>query len=380
MVAGFSERGSLPANPFRSGSGAGAGEQGRYALHLTSRRTDRDYYALRLRSGDVLGGVLTGRAASVQVHRVDGAAMIGSGQDWSAEYPLTSPLPGGGSSFSYVAEEPGWYSVAVEEGAGRYGLRLEAYRPGTEGLHDEQTVFLDFDGERLNTAIFGGPGVVTLSPLTSFLARWGLTTADRDAVIDATVATVKRDLSTRLRAEGLNRQLHVRVLNSRDDADPFGQPNVSRVVVGGTIAQSGVPTIGISPSIDPGNFAHEETALVLLDEISHAAGPEDSFNTYLRASSDRAAFVGRGLGTLVAHETGHMVGSYHTDNADGRVNLMDSGGTGFAWFFGVGPDRIGGTADDREVFYGEDAYAPEEGFTGLQDTLNNTAWAFVLLS
>ena len=33
MVSGFSFAGSVPENPFRSGSGSGAGEQGTY--HLT---------------------------------------------------------------------------------------------------------------------------------------------------------------------------------------------------------------------------------------------------------------------------------------------------------------------------------------------------------
>jgi len=35
------------------------------------------------------------------------------------------------------------------------------------------------------------------------------------------------------------------------------------VIVGGTIAPSGIQTIGIAESIDPGNFATEESALVL---------------------------------------------------------------------------------------------------------------------
>ena len=59
-----------------------------------------------------------------------------------------------------------------------------------------------------------------------------------------------------------------RVLNSRDDADPFGQPNVSRLIVGGTVDESGIDTIGIAQSIDPGNFDTEETALILLDYVS----------------------------------------------------------------------------------------------------------------
>ncbi|MEJ7707151.1 MAG: hypothetical protein WKF82_07630 [Nocardioidaceae bacterium] len=54
---------------------------------------------------------------------------------------------------------------------------------------------------------------------------------------------------------------------------------------------------------------------------------------------------------------------------------MDQGGN-FAKMFGVGPDRVGGTDDDRDVDFGEDHLNPEGGFTGMEDTLNNTAWAF----
>ena len=43
-----------------------------------------------------------------------------------------------------------------------------------------------------------------------------------------------------------------------------------------------------------------------------------------------------------------------------------------------GRDGIGGTADDPDVDFGEDAYNPGEGFTGIEDTLNNSAWAIAL--
>ena len=38
-------------------------------------------------------------------------------------------------------------------------MTLEVYRPGPQTKQATQTVFLDFDGARVNTYIFGGPGV-----------------------------------------------------------------------------------------------------------------------------------------------------------------------------------------------------------------------------
>jgi hypothetical protein len=56
---------------------------------------------------------------------------------------------------------------------------------------------------------------------------------------------------------------------------------------------------------------------------------------------------------------------------------MDSGGTRFNRFFGVGRDGVGGTSDDVDVQFGKDSLDPDEGFTGVENTLNNTAWAFL---
>ena len=42
--------------------------------------------------------------------------------------------------------------------------------------------------------------------------------------------------------------------------------------------------------------------------------------------------------------------------------------------FGVGPDGVGGTADDTDVDFGDDVLNPNEGFTGTEDTLTRTAF------
>jgi hypothetical protein len=254
---------------------------------------------------------------------------------------------------------------------------VEVYRPGLEGNPPAQTVFLDFDGARLNTNIFGGPGIRTLSPLRAFLKLWGLTRADENVLIDRIVAVVGENLRRDMIASGLNDRFRLRILNSRDHADPFGQPNVSRVIVGGTIEESGIEAIAAAQSIDPGNFEAEESAVVLLDQLSYPAAPflgDASLNSYLTPASDRVRFVGQGIGNIASHEAGHFFGDWHVDQFNDRTNLMDQGGDWPA-FYGVGPDGVGGTTDDVDIDFGEDVFAPSEGFTGIEDTLSRPAFA-----
>ena len=42
--------------------------------------------------------------------------------------------------------------------------------------------------------------------------------------------------------------------------------------------------------------------------------------------------------------------------------------------FGVGPDGVGGTADDVDVDFGDDVFVPNEGLTGIEETLVRTAF------
>jgi hypothetical protein len=370
MITGFL---ALPEDPFDSASGSGAESEGPYDMTLTVAEADVDFFAFRLRKGDVLGASVTGSATSITIFDTVPTEVHGSTQDASFIYSTNTPLPGGGNAVTeHVAERAGWHYVGVSAGSGDYDITVEAYRPALEGNPPVQTLFLDFDGARLNTAIFGGPGVRQLTPMRAFLALWGLTAADENAVINATIAEVRENIRQDLIASGLNDNFAIRILNSRDHADPFGQENVSRVIVGGTIDESGVPTIGIAQSIDPGNFDTEESALVLLDVLSAPAGDDASLNTYLTPASNRVRFVGQALGNVVAHEAGHFFGNWHVDQFNDKPNLMDQGGN-FPVMFGVGPDNVGGTADDPDVDFGEDAFNPSEGFTGTEDTLSRLA-------
>ncbi|MEV0737798.1 hypothetical protein AB0I51_17900 [Streptomyces sp. NPDC050549] len=380
MVSGSGPNLGPPADPKDSGSGAGVGSEGAYSLKLSTQQGgDQDVYGVYLKAGDVVGATVTGSGHHLSLYDAAGTELMGSTRDASGSYAPASPLPGGGNAtVDLVAPRAGRHFLAVSNGVGAYHAELEAYRPGTEveKKGTVQALFLDFDGARVNISIFGSGGAQRdLSPLSSFLPGWGLTTADENKVIDAVVTSVKENIATDLAKKGSNPHFAVRVLNSRDDPDPFGRPDVSRVVVGGTIAESGIPTIGISSSIDPGNYGHEDTALVLLDLLSAAAPNPDSLNTCLGAQSDKIGFIGRALGNIITHEIGHYSGNWHTNQYDDTANLMDQGGDP-AQMLGVGTDGIGGTAADVDVDFTTDTYTPQEPFTGYEDTLGTTAWAY----
>ncbi|QFZ21270.1 PPC domain-containing protein [Saccharothrix syringae] len=372
----------LPTDPKTPGTGGGVLTEGPYQLTINSGRRggDLDYYSFDLRAGDVLGASVSGGGTRLAVLDPAGREVFGSSQDLTAIFAFDSPMPGGGNAVvDFVAPRAGRYLLGVEAGEGAYDVKLEAFRPGTETAPrgSVHTIFLDFDGARVNTAVFGtGGGLRDLSPLSAFLPRWGLTARDERALITAITATVRENLERDMLAKGTNPRFALRILNSRDHADPWGQPNVSRVVVGGTIAESGIPTVGIAQSIDAGNFGREETALVLLDEISSPAGPQISLNSYLGPGSDRVAFIGRAVGNITSHEAGHISGSWHTDLLNDVKGIMDPGGDP-AVMFAVGPDGVGGTADDPDLDFVEERLNPGEGFTGTEDTVNRTAWAFV---
>ncbi|MGW6445451.1 hypothetical protein [Lentzea sp. NPDC055074] len=377
--------GGIPADPLKPGTGKRVLTEGAYDLTFTSGtgQVDRDYFSVDLKAGDVLGASAAGAATRVVVHDPAGREVFGSSQDFSFLYAENSPMPAGGNAVAdFVAPRDGRYTVGAENGDGRYDVTVEAYRPGSELNQRPEvlTIFLDFDGARVNTRIFSSDpsaGNKDLSPLKKFLPGWGLSDADENAVIDGVVATTRENIEKDLAAKGTNKRFAVRILNSRDHADPWGQRNVSRVVVGGSIAESGIQTVGIAQSIDAGNFGKEETALVLLDILSApSAQTGTSLNRYLTPASDKIAFIGRAIGNITAHEAGHMSGSWHQDQFNALDAIMDQGGNPKG-MFGVGPDAVGGTADDVDVDFHEDVLNPNEGFTGIEDSLNRTAWAYV---
>jgi hypothetical protein len=358
------------------GFGTGATPVARILGNLSA---DVDIYRFDLRAGDIIAAQVTGAGHRVTFFDPAGVQLQGSAQDFSSLYPESSPLPRGGNAIAeHVAPIGGTHYLAVQDGTGDYEVAVQAHRPPLERELVPQTVFLDFDGATVDMAkyeIEPNPGVRTLSPFSTFLGQWGLTAADEPAVVRQIVRTVRENLAEDVAEHGNNPVTRLVVLDSLTHPDVFGRQNVSRVVIGGTTEEAGFATVGISESIDPGNFAHEESALVLQDFLAQPAGPSVSLNTYLTPESDRIAFVGRAIGNVVAHEVGHYVGSWHTDNTNATTNLMDAGGGPFVPnFFGVGPDGVGGSADDTDTDLAVDVFRPLEEFTGIEDTVNRTAF------
>lgn len=365
---------------------------------------DVDLYRVSVEKGDILGLACISHGALdpvLAVQQLSGVSLIENDNDGGLAYlyPPSSPMPGGvglyDSALTWVAPVQGDYLIRVNSFAsasrGDYTLQIRACRPPAENedLNATQIIFLDFDGATLNAAktfsISYLRSAAILSPTRDFLAGWGLTPEDESDVVEA-VVNVVQDRFDMLRLASLNGNLptdkiaghyDVQILNSRDHADPWGQPNVSRVIIGGTIDQLGEDTIGLAESVDPGNFAREETAVVLLDALSSPLDEEWSINLLPRGSNMTIIeAIGTVVGNAVVHEAGHCLGNWHTDPLSEIESIMDSGTYGVAKLAGAGPDGILGTYDDALLGFNVDVYDPETTFfEGEQTTDVNTAFA-----
>ena len=202
-------RGLLPlaaGGPVRLRQRRRRADEGDYAVSITSAEFDADYYAVRLDKGDVIGAVGKGVGRHLTIWRPDGTQMVGlRSMDASSLYAPASPLPGGGNTtLAYVAERVRDYASRSD---GRRGATTPWSRPTGPARRSTraarvQTVFLDFDGARVNTGIWGGPGVRDLSPFGSFVAKWGLTRPQEATLINRITATVRENIRRDLIKQG----------------------------------------------------------------------------------------------------------------------------------------------------------------------------------
>jgi hypothetical protein len=380
-------------DPFDPSSGPGVTSEGSYELIVASDLPlyrDADYFGVRLQAGDVVGAVVSGGDVRLSLARGDGELLVSSRSDLTALYPPSSGLPGGGdAAVAYVADRDGTYAVGVAAvdplADGAYTVQLEVLRPplaaGGEGVH--QVLFLDFDGALVEPWTFGGgpSAPVLLSPLADFLPRWGLGPESEDVVIDEILATVAENLVDDVRLLGANGdypssgvpgEFVLELRNSRDHPDPG--PGAARVVIGGSIEELGLETIGLAGDIDPGNVDAAGFAVVLLDLLSDPGPSANSLNDVERAPGFApTTLVGRALGAIAAHEAGHLFGNFHTARDTGPATIMDRGGRLLA-LLGIGEDEVLGTADDEDVDLEPDTYEPLEGFLGVENTRDVVAF------
>ena len=373
--------GSNTGEPFDPDDNSGSVDFGVTDLIITQTTPDIDYYEVELNAGDILGGAVDGAAQNIQIFNPDGDLIFGSDQNVSFIYGDESELVGNAgdnATAAVVAAETGTYLVAVTGGSGSYDLDLNVNRPALEAQAENnvQHFYLDFDGHTMNANVFGEPsGNITFDPLADFLDNWGLanTASNRDAVMDSIISVFERELVTEVAASGTNNDFDIVVINSRDHPDPedLGIPNISRLIIGGTIADTGIPTIGLAENLDVGNFDTSDTAFVLLDLLSEVAGDPNSINSIALGSGVSIIdAIGLVVGTIAAHEAGHLLGNFHTENGNSEPNVQDQGGNPIPLAF-AGEDGILGTSDDPDISFGEDAFEADEGLQGTHDTLNN---------
>ena len=378
-------------DPFDSSTGNGVetfffpgGNEGEYTVTIGLDYFDERVFFFLPRRGDVIGAAVNGSRAQLELIDRTKTVRQGSQQNGNGFFNTGTPLPAGLASVGHIVDEFGPYRLRVRgQASGPFTIDLAAFLPelrtGERG--DVQTIFIDFDGADvdLSESIFDGfpfPVPVSLSPLVDFLPNWGLTAADEDQVIDAILERVEETLVRDIARLGPNRRFDIKLLNSRDHADPFGEPNVSRVIVGGTIEElAGFSTIGVAQSIDVGNYNTEETGFVLLDVLSGQIPSSANLNDVPRAPGVSIIdVIATGVGEITAHEAGHYLGSWHTDQFNEIPNVMDQGGNLNFTILGLGPDGIFGTADDTNVQFVRDEFNPNEGFTGIEDTRSVTSY------
>jgi hypothetical protein len=340
---------------------------------------DHDWFKVQLNAGDIIGGALAGQGGLDTILRLfnnSGKLMIGDDDcnlQGLAVHPPESPLPHIAtnivdSEIYYTMKSSGTYYLEVsafqDATAGSYSLDFLVTRPALERapLGTKQILFLDFDGAKIG--FLDGTAV---DPLAKAMPAWGLTAADENTVIDNILRVVTDKLSTFPAAKGGNANFGIEIRNSRDNADEYGSnPYVSRIAVGPLRGHT-PPGDGVAQFIDVGNFDTHDEAVVTTDFMTAAIRdvPVQPPLTVLDG-------LGIGIGDLISHEAGHLFGCYHTDQPsifEGTPNLMDPVGSEL-----LGPDLILGTKDDVVREFGVDAFARNELFEGIDDTLTTAAY------
>ena len=345
---------------------------------------DEDYYAVDLRAGDIFQASISNLTSNPSLIFLDSnltELMGATANSTRTIYPPSSPLVASAAKteLALVIPATGRYYVRVGDAAGIYNLQLKAFRNTIEQepIGTKQIIFLDFDGEIFNGSVFADADptlqrTVRLPSMIDTLMDYGFNEEDEDALIDKIIAVLKEKFITDLStlggngyygADGKPGSFDIEFRNSRDHADPWGQKNVSRVIIGGGSADFTAGLAGLAQSIDVGNFVREETTVFLPGTLFE---DEASSVSQIPRSASKTLLDVTGVvsGNIIAHEVGHILGLFHQDSGNTVNTVMDAGPMPFSVDAGVGRDGIFGTADDERVSFGRDRWAPSEGYTG----------------
>jgi hypothetical protein len=358
---------------------------------------DHDWFKVQLRKGDVIGATVTGEEGfdtTVRLVNADGELLVGNDDNYffGADrhlLPDESPLPITTSSSTdagayYVVPEAGKYFLDVgafdDAQAGAYDLDLAVARPGLEAAPSgtRQAVFLDFDGSTVDMAEYNfdpGLGTATFASLADSLPRWGMSADKEDVIIDGILAAFAAKLGN-VALTGGNDHFGVRVLNSRDHADPGDDPYVSRLRIG-AIAEQAVSDLipgGVAQFTDVGNFKSDDEAMVNLHFFDEVVDAIDAGFFAVHAPLTAVDVAITAFSDLSLHEFGHILGALHGEQPPQIVGpgagLMDLDVRS-----SLGEDFEYGSADDVYLQYIAEPFRPEEGFTGINDTLTTVAFA-----
>jgi hypothetical protein len=345
---------------------------------------DIDTFAFDLKAGDILDIATFGTAGTIDVFYENGFRWYGTDLNQGLRYPADSPLQTVGNAVAaQVVPEDGRYYLTVSpiDTQSNYTLGLRTYRPVVEELPigAQQVIFIDFDGGFYPRTIFDNsgvpqPGVIRVPSLQESLPFLGIQIQDTQALnelIDKTIAEVDRQfayLGVNGNAGDYNStgnigDYGVTILNSRDHADPGNHPLVTRVLVGGDSVNAEVPqgVLGVSSTLDVGNFSMDDIVFALLEPILPAPVPIAPAASELDFAADIIALV-------ISHEAVHSFGMRHTDENNGIPTIVDA-----VVNTTEGPDGIYGTLDDTRIDFVDDQFRPIEGFFGIYRTTDSLA-------
>ncbi len=365
--------------------------------------TDIDYFSVDLKAGDILDIATIGAATSFEVSLPNATdPNQPSSSIWFAKdaddpaaaipaslYPIESPLQTlGNAQAAQVVPRDGRYTISVsaETGFTNYTLGLRTYRPVTESLPigQEQIVFLDFDGgsfardefnQDLTNAGVPAGGRFRVPDINQTLTAAGVVVGSQNEYtqiarrITNAVEQQYADLGNYgvngdFAATGIPGQYGVRILNSIDDPDPGNNPLVTRVVFGSvnSFPEINAPLLGLTQTVDVGNFDPSETVLVFLDnEVAAITAIQTG------AAYSQADLLGLEIGATTSAELSRTFGLYATNPLNNTLSLADSDAqdpvANALNRLGVGFDGILGTQDDVPVRFRTDVVAPNEDIT-----------------